>query len=314
MARSLPPLNAIRAFEAAARHLSFSKAAEELHVTPAAISQQIKSLEQHLGAPLFHRLNRALTLTEAGSSLLPGASDGLDILAVSWRRVRQQEAGSLDVNTSPGFAAKWLIPRLDRFHTIHPDIEVRITASMELVDFDRDEVDVGIRFGAGGYEGLEEELLMAEEVIPVCSPKLLEGEHPLRTPEDLKYHQFLHDGSHLPGVMKPDWHMWLAAMGIEGIEPNYGMTFTPWTMVMQAAIEGQGVALGRRTLCAADLEAGRLVNPFDLSLPISFAHRLVYLPGALSRPKVKAFRDWIMDETAEMREALSSLAPARAAV
>ena len=302
MARRLPPLNAVRAFEAAGRLMSFSKAADELHVTPAAISQQVKHLEDWLGAPLFRRLNRSLELTDAGRALLPGATAGLERIAAAADAVRAiEESGPLDVNVSPGFAAKWLIPRLDRFRQRHPEVEVRITAAMEVVDFERAHVDVAIRFGRGRWEGVEVEYLLGEEVFPVCSPKLLEGEHPLREPGDLRHHLLLHDGSPMTGGVVPDWQMWLKAAGVEGVDPNYGMTLTPMTMGLAAAIEGQGVALGRGTLVAADVAAGRLVRPFALALPFNLAHWLVYRPGALARPKVKAFRDWIIAEAEEVR-------------
>ena len=302
MARRLPPLNAVRAYEAAGRLMSFSKAADELHVTPAAISQQVKHLEDWLGAPLFRRLNRSLELTDAGRALLPGVSAGLDRIAAAASAVRAvEERGALDVNTNPGFAAKWLIPRLDRFRQKHPEVDVRITAAIETVDFERTQVDIAIRFGRGGWEGVETEYLLGEEVFPVCSPRLLEGEHPLRSPGDLRHHVLLHDGSPLAGGVVPDWRMWLKAAGVEGVDPNYGMTLIPFTMVLEAAIEGQGVALGRSNLVAADLAAGRLVRPFALALPFNLAHWLVYRSGALARPKVKAFRDWIMAEAEEVR-------------
>jgi LysR family glycine cleavage system transcriptional activator len=291
-------LNAVRAFEAAARHQSFSQAAAELFVTPAAVSQQVKALEAHLGQRLFRRLNRAIVLTPAGQLLLPGFGAGLDNIAEAVGQLqRQREGGPLDINTSPAFASKWLIPRLDDFQQQAPDVEVRITASMELVDFDADEVDIAVRFGAGDYPGLAAEWLMGEEVFPVCMPALLEGAHPLGTPADLRFHQLLHDGTRQLGDLAPDWRMWLQAAGVENVNPNYGMTLRPSSIVMEAALEGQGVALGRRSLVAGDLKAGRLVRPFALGLPISFAHWLVYKPEALKRTKLRAFRDWIMAES-----------------
>ncbi len=297
MRRSLPPLNSVRAFEAAARHLSFTHAAEELFVTPAAISQQVKLLEGHLGERLFQRLNRALELTEAGKMLLPAFGTGLDAIDEAVRHLgARQERGPLDVNTSPAFASKWLIPRLDGFQQQHPQFEVRVTASLDLVEFDRDEVDVAIRFGRGDYAGLAADWLMGEEAFPVCAPALLEGPHPLRLPADLRHHQLLHDGTRQLGDVAPDWRMWLQAAGVKGVNPNYGMTLRPWTMVLDAAIEGQGVALGRTNLVANDLASGRLVRPFDLSLPFNFVYWLAYRPEALNQPKVKAFRDWILSE------------------
>ncbi|HZD26506.1 MAG TPA: transcriptional regulator GcvA [Alphaproteobacteria bacterium] len=304
MTRRLPPLNGLRAFEAAARHLSISEAAGELHVTPAAVSQQIKGLEDFMGLKLFRRMNRALALTEAGRLLLPGLSDGLDRINDAVARVRKaQEGGPLNLNTSPSFASKWLIPRLDDFQRRHPDIEVRITASMELTDFRRDDADCAVRFGAGKYEGLEAVWLMGEEVFPVCSPRLLEGPQALTALDRLTHHRLIHDGTPNLDDMTPDWKMWLQAAGVDNIDPKHGLTITPWTMVVQAAIEGQGVALGRRNLVSADLAAGRLVRPFDLGLPIPFSHWLVYPPEALRRRKVKAFHDWIVEATQDERMA-----------
>ncbi|MFP6747346.1 MAG: transcriptional regulator GcvA [Alphaproteobacteria bacterium] len=307
MARRLPPLNGLRAFETAARHLSISAAAAELNVTPAAVSQQIKGLEGQLGLNLFRRMNRALALTEHGRLLLPGLSDGFDQLDRAVAEVRQAQAGGpLNLSTSPSFAAKWLIPRLDRFQAAHPEIEVRITASMDLVDFRRDEVDCAVRFGRGRYDGVEAIWLLGEEVFPVCSPELLEGPQGLRSLDQLRHHRLLHDGTPMMDDVTPDWRMWLQAARVENVDASHGMTLTPWTMVVQAAIEGQGVALGRRALVAGDLAAGRLVRPFDLGLPLPFSHWLVYPPGAERRPKVRAFRDWLVSEAEEAREEAES--------
>jgi LysR family glycine cleavage system transcriptional activator len=307
LARRLPPLNGLRAFETAARHLSISAAAAELNVTPAAVSQQIKGLEGQLGLNLFRRMNRALALTEHGRLLLPGLSDGFDQLDRAVAEVRQAQAGGpLNLSTSPSFAAKWLIPRLDRFQAAHPEIEVRITASMDLVDFRRDEVDCAVRFGRGRYDGVEAIWLLGEEVFPVCSPELLEGPQGLRSLDQLRHHRLLHDGTPMMDDVTPDWRMWLQAARVENVDASHGMTLTPWTMVVQAAIEGQGVALGRRALVAGDLAAGRLVRPFDLGLPLPFSHWLVYPPGAERRPKVRAFRDWLVSEAEEAREEAES--------
>jgi LysR family glycine cleavage system transcriptional activator len=305
MSALLPPLNSLKAFEAAARHVSIAKAAAELHVTPAAVSQQIKQLEDRLGAPLFHRMNRKLVLTDQGRMLLPGLSDGFGQLARAVEGVRRHiESGPLHVNVSPAFAAKWLLPRLDRFHARHPEIEVRVTAAMGLVDFHTETVDLAVRFGAGDYPGLASEFLLGDAVFPVCAPKLLaEGEHPLTCAAELRHHRLLHDGSPNIGVTVPDWRMWLRAAEVEGVDPNSGMTLTPWALVVQAAIEGQGVALGRAALLGDDVEKGRLVRPFKLALKVPFAHRLVYREGSLARAKLRAFRDWMLEETAAQRDA-----------
>ena len=302
MVRRLPSLNSLRAFESAARHLSVSAAAIELNVTPAAISQQIKGLEGQLSVNLFRRMNRALALTEYGRLLLPKLSDGFDQLDSAVTEVRQaQSGGPLNLSSSPSFASKWLIPRLDRFQAAHPEIEVRISANMELIDFHQDEMDCAVRFGLGQYDGVEAIWLLGEEVFPVCSPTLLDGPQGLHSLDQLRHHRLLHDGTPMPDDVTPDWRMWLQAARAKGVDPSHGMTLAPWTMVVQAAIEGQGVALGRRALVADDLAAGRLVRPFDLGLPLPFSHWLVYPPGAERRPKVRAFRDWLVAEAEDAR-------------
>jgi LysR family transcriptional regulator, glycine cleavage system transcriptional activator len=296
MARHLPPLNALRAFEAAARHLSFTKAARELHVTQAAVSHQIKGLEEYLGVPLFHRHRKAVLLTEAGQLCLPGLRDGFDRLAAAVDSIRNLDSANvLTVTTPPSFAAKWLVPHLDQFRKAHPDFEVRIDASTNLVDFERENVDVAIRYGSGSYPGLESELLFEIEVFPVCSPRLCKGRHGLRTPPDLKFHTLLHTEWRARGE-EPDWRMWLLAAGAADVDWTRGPQFNDVTVAIQAAIEGQGVALGRGALVAADLKAGRLVRPFKLSVAGRFRYYLVYPAAALKRPKVAAFRDWLLRE------------------
>jgi LysR family glycine cleavage system transcriptional activator len=296
MAPRLPPLNALRAFEAAARHLSFTKAASELHVTQAAISHQIRALEAHLGVPLFQRRNKAVLLTEAGQLCLPGVREGFARLAEAVESVRALESANiLGVTTPPSFAAKWLVPRLDRFRSAHPDIEVRIDASTQLVDFARESIDVGIRYGSGSYPGLTAEPLLDTEAFPVCSPRLRRGTRALRKPEDLKWHTLLHADWQARGE-EPDWRMWLLAAGVHDVDWSRGPKFNDWAIAIEAAIEGQGVALGRNALVAADLKAGRLVRPFRLSLAGRFRYYLVYLPAALKRPRVAAFREWVLAE------------------
>src|SRR5690349_11702865 len=214
MAR-LPPLNALRAFDAAARHLSFAEAAEELHVTPAAISHQIKALEDDLGVKLFRRLNRAVRLTDAGQACLPGLRDGFERIAEAVARARQGDSvGVLTVTSSPAVAAKWLVPRLERFRERHPGIDLRIDASMRMVDLAREDVHVGLRYGAGKYPGLHTEQLLRSQVFPVCAPALLKGKYPLRKPEDLRHHTLIHDETIPLDPSGPDWTMWLRAAGI----------------------------------------------------------------------------------------------------
>jgi len=301
MAPRLPPLNALRAFEAAARHLSFTKAAAELHVTQAAISHQIRTLEEHLGVPLFQRRNKAVLLTEAGQLCLPGVRDGFARLAEAVDSVRQLEATNiLSVSTPPSFAAKWLVPRLERFRSANPDIEVRIDASTQLVDFTRETIDVAIRYGAGNYPGLTTEPLFETQAFPVCGPRLRKGPHALRTPQDLKWHTLLHTDWLARGD-EPDWRMWLLAAGVPDVDWTRGPQFNDGAVAIQAAIEGQGVALGRSLLVAADLKAGRLVRPFELSVAGPFRYYLVYPPAALKRNRVAVFRDWVRAEASASR-------------
>ena len=299
MARKLPPLNSLRAFEAAARHLSFTNAADELNVTQAAISHQIKGLEEYLGVALFQRRNKAVLLTEAGQLCLPGLRDGFDRLADAIGRIRARENENLvSVTTTPPFAAKWLVPRLNRLRKAHPDIEVRIDSSTHVIDLSREQIDLAIRYGAGRYPGLVSEQLMDVEVSPVCSPRLLKGEHPLETPGDLRWHRLLHTDWSSQRGEEPDWRMWLLAAGVRDIDWAKGPQFNDWMLAMQAAIEGQGVVLGRSALVANDLAAGRLVRPFNVSVPGKFAYYLVYPESAAKRAKVAAFRDWLTVEAA----------------
>ncbi|MFQ5785877.1 MAG: transcriptional regulator GcvA [Alphaproteobacteria bacterium] len=293
MTRRLPPLNALRAFEAAARHLSFTRAAQELNVTQAAISHQVKALEDRLGVLLFRRINRALLLTDAGQAYLPPVRDAFDRLAEATARLHAQDSrGALTVSVLPSIATKWLVPRLGRFREAQPDIDVRIAPSLHLTDFAREDVDVALRYGRGVWPGLRADRLMTEDIFPICSPKLLDGPHPLRAPADLRHYTLLHDEGH------GDWRVWLLAAGIDDIDPTRGTVFTDSGMLVQAAVEGQGVALGRSALAADDLAAGRLVRPFDVSLPAEFAYYLVCPEASAGRPKIAAFRDWLMAETA----------------
>ncbi len=288
MGRQLPPLNALRAFEAAARHLSFTKAADELNVTQAAISHQVKALEERLGMILFRRLNRALLLTDAGQGYLPPLREAFDQMAEATERLSAHDARrTLTITTLPSIASKWLVPRLGRFRETHPDIDVRIDASLHLTDFARENVDVALRYGRGKWDGMRTDRLMTEDFFPVCGPALLAGRHPLREPADILHHTLLHDDS------RTDWTMWFLAAGIEGGEPTRGPAFTDSSLVLQAAVDGQGVALGRSSLAAADLEAGRLVRPFDISLEAEFAYYLVCPLATAESPKIASFRAWL---------------------
>jgi LysR family transcriptional regulator, glycine cleavage system transcriptional activator len=289
--RQLPPLSTLRSFEAAARLLSFSKAADELFVTHGAVSRAIKHLEDHLGIPLFHRTTRAVQLTQAGTSYAASVRDTLDRLAAATALIADQKnLGVLGVSTLDSFAGKWLLPRLFRFRQQHPDIDVRLATSSKLADFVNDGIDIAIRYGVGRYPGLTADLLMMEDVAPMCSPKLLEGPHPLRVPEDLKYHTLIHDDFEI------DWGMWLISAGVGGVDAHRGPSFQSSVLAVQAAVQGDGVVLGRTALVADDLRAGRLVKPFTLSLPSDLAYYVVYPNQAAERPKIRAFRDWLLEE------------------
>lgn len=291
MPERLPSLNAMRAFEAAARHLSFTRAAEELNVTQAAISHQVKALEEELGMPLFRRLNRALLLTGAGQALHPAIGEAMTILSNAVDRLhRDDRAGELTVTTMDSFAATWLVPKLGRFRKAWPDIDVRVSTSDDPVDFNRSNIDLAIRYGAGNWPRLSVERLMTEEVFPVCAPELIEADPPLICPSDLKHHTLLHDDTRL------DWRMWLMAVGQHDIDPDKGPGYQHSNLVIQAAMQGDGIALARSVLVAEALASGRLVKPFDVALAAEYAYYIVCPPANLNRPKVKAFREWLIEE------------------
>lgn len=295
--KRLPPLNALRVFEAAARHLSFTKAAEELHVTPGAVSQQIKALEEFIGAPVFRRQKRNLLLTDEAQASLPVLREGFDKLAEAGRLLASRvDSGKLTVSVAPSLAAKWLVPRLDRFHEQHPDIDVWVSADMEVVDFAADDVDLAIRYGGGAYPGVVVEHLMAESIVPVCSPRLLIGDHPLKTPVDLVHHALLHDGSPDKDESCPTWPMWLKAAGVKGVDGARGPKFNQSSLVIEAAVAGKGVALAKSQLALADLEAARLVIPFDMTTPSAFAYYIVHPPSRAHSAPVKAFKAWLHAE------------------
>ncbi len=307
--KRLPPLNALRVFEAAARLLSFTKAAEELHVTPGAVSQQIKALEEFIGAPLFRRQKRSLLLTDEAQAALPVLREGFDRLADAGRLLSARtESGKLTVSIAPSFAAKWLVPRLDRFQERHPDVDVWVSADMEVVDFAAADVDLAIRYGPGGYEGVVVEQLMAETIVPVCSPRLLVGDRPLRAPADLARFALLHDGSPDKDESSPTWPMWLKAAGVSAIDGKRGPKFNQSSLVIEAAVAGRGVALAKQQLALADLEAARLVIPFDLTTPSAFAYFIVHPHSRGHSPAVKAFKAWLHAEAAMSKEAPASRA------
>ncbi len=293
---NFPPLNSLRAFEAAARHLSFQNAAEELSVTPGAISQQIKKLEDILQTPLFHRDSRAVTLTEAGRVLRPDLSRGFESLDDAVQQLKQSaEHQHITVSMTPSFAAKWLVPRLEKWTAQQPNVDVRISASLGLANFGPDGVDLGVRFGSGNYDGLTSALLLKESFVVVCSPIFIDGSKQIKTPEDLHDHTLIHV-SGPQGTPGTDWQEWLKSAGVDGIDTSRGLVFDDTAVAILAAIGGQGVLLSRRALVEDDIAAGRLALPFDLDLPLEFAWRIVAPEGKLKRPEVCAFRDWLLSE------------------
>lgn len=295
MARRLPPLRSLRAFEAAARHLSFARAADELHVTPAAISQQVKLLEAHLGVPLFRR-GAQLALTEAAVAALPLVSDSFDLMERAVERLRQgRDHGPLVVSASPAFAARWLIPRMARFQDRHPDIDLRLSATIRLVDFATEDVDLAIRYGAGRYPGMHVERLKAEEVMPVAAPAMAAR---LKAVGDLLEVPLLHNSAMDWDTTFPTWPSWLASAGVTvagGLTPR---RFDDFNLVLQAVLAGLGVALVWRTLVADEIHSGRLVPLFPAQ-PLVSAYHLVCPPKHLDNPKVAAFRAWVLEEAAD---------------
>lgn len=302
----LPPLTALRAFDAAARHMSFAKAADEIGVTPAALSFQIKSLEEHLGQPLFHRLNRAVSLTEAGRALAPGAEDGFRALTEAWRAARRlQNTQTLTVTAGPAFTARWMAPRFYEFAKAYPDIELRFSASLRLMDFTRDEIDVAIRFGSDVLDDTLYALPLAFEwVVPVMLPELAER-YP--TPQSLTEAPLLIDDSLNQQSPNCNWTSWFRAVGIDHT-PIGGVHFSQADHGVDAALAGAGVVLGRRALVIKDLHEGRLVAPFPTALKPASLFRFICPKGSENRPQIAAFRDWILaeiDKTAEVSDAMT---------
>ena len=309
----LPPLNSLKAFEAAARHMSVKRAAAELNVTPAAVSHQVRSLEEYLGVPLFRRYHRALELTDAARACLPKLREGFDCLAKAVEVLRAQKGtGTLTVSAAPSLAARWLMPRLHRFLAAHPEIDVRVSARMRHVSeqgkgnvAERATVegwladsDIAILYGRGDYPGFEVQKLLSLTVTPICSPRLLEGPTPLKQPEDLRHHALLHDETGDLYDGESFWDVWLKAAGVTGVDTHRGARFSHAVLACEAAIEGLGVLATMPVLAAADLQAGRLVTPFALRVPLVAAYYIVSTPAAATRPEVAAFRAWVLGEAA----------------
>lgn len=308
-------LNALRAFEASARHQSFSAAAAELNVTPAAVGQLVRTLEDWLGAPLFHRGasgRTRLTPTEAAERALPDIQAGLARLALGLDRLKEAApSGLLTVAVSPAFAAKWLLPRIERFQAAWLDTDVRLDTNLKPVDFAAQRIDIGVRYGLGAWPGLAAEKLMDEEVYPVCSPALLQSRQGLAQPADLARETLIHDLSMDSHAGFPTWDMWLQRAGIRDMPARRGMEINNSAAVLQAAIDGRGIALARSVMAHDDLAAGRLVRLFpDMAFQSALAYYVVYRPGTQALPRLAAFRDWLREEAALQRR---QSAPAQAA-
>jgi len=310
----LPPLNALRAFEAAARLLSFKKAARELHVTPGAVSHQIKLLEEYLGVALFRRLTRALELTAEAQAMLPKVQEGLESLSGAVDRVRARERSyALTVLAPPNFAARWLVPRLGRFTRSHASLELHVSSGAGMIDGRENgavaphtEAPEGtpivmVRFGGGRYPGAHVDELFSALYVPVCSPKLLHGGHPLRKPADLRFHTLLNDDTVVEEGVRPNWHDWLEAVGVQGMDASRGPHFSDASLALEAAIEGMGVTLAMKPLVRSEIEAGRLVVPFDITVPAAFSYYLVTPETSAQNPGVAAFREWLLAEVAPER-------------
>lgn len=298
MSRRLPPLNALKAFEAAARNLSFTKAAEELFVTQAAVSHQIKTLEEHLGLKLFLRKNRSLLLTEEGQGYYLDIKEIFNQLVDATDRLLARGAkGSLTVCLTPSFAIQWLVPRLSKFHELHPEIDVRIKAQDDEENSLTDDVDVAIYYGRGNWNGVEAYQLHKEYLVPLCSPFLLTGPKPLHAPSDLSQHTLLHDTS------RRAWKAWMKTAGVRDVPVNQGPIFSHSSMVLQAAIHGQGVALGNSVLAKPDLDAGRLVIPFSHSLESKNAFYLVVREAQAELGKIVSFKEWMLSMVEQEEQA-----------
>ena len=297
MASRLPPLNALRAFEASARHLSFTRAAEELFVTQAAISHQIKSLEEHLAIKLFMRKNRSLLLTEEGQSYYLDIKDIFTALHEATEKLLARGAkGAITVSLQPSFAIQWLVPRLNAFNLLHPEIDVRIKAVDQADNSLTEDVDIAIYYGRGRWTNVMAEKLHTEYLIPVCSPLLMNGKKPLFTVNDLTQHMLLHDTS------RRDWKRWFKEVGVKGVNVNHGPIFSHSSMVLQAAIHGQGIALANSVLAKPDIDAGRLVCPFNDVLVSKNAYYIVSREHQTDLGKIAAFREWMLDTVSVEQE------------
>ena len=295
----LPPLTALRAFEAVARKLSFARAAEELHVTKAAVAQQVRALEQEVGAPLVERSGRGLALTEAGAAGAPCLAEGFAILARAARAMREAKGRRfMVINSSPSFAATWLVGRIGKFKARHPDIDVLLDANPTEETLDSTPTDALIRWGAGDFPGLATTLLFKEDVFPVCSPDIISSGAPLRAPEDLVGRTLLHLEWSPAYPSWPTWSDWLRAAGAGAVEAGHGVWFNNMAMAIRAAVQGQGVALSSFAIAADELAAGRLVAPFSMSVRTPFGYYFLCRPDEAQSPRIRALREFLVEEAA----------------
>lgn len=292
------------------RHLSFAKAAVELNVTPAAVSQQIKKLESYLGVALFLRSPNALALTDDAQAMYPKIRAGLDQFAAGVEVTQHHQRRSLNVTAPPAFAARWLIPRLARFSAAHPEVLVRITSlignidepdgvlaqSTNLIDPRSETSEVAIRFGTGLYPAYQVEKLFTSDFVVACRPSLCNGDLPLQQPQDLRRHTLIHDESTLVVASMPNWQAWLKRVGVSGVDVERGLRFSNAILTLEAALDGQGVAFVQKQLIEADVAAGRLMIPFTASLPSHYAYFLVVAKAATTQPVVLAFHQWLREE------------------
>ena len=305
MSPPLPPLNALRAFEAIARHLSFAKAADELHVTPAALSHQIRALEEQLGLPLFHRRTRAIELTDAGRLIYPGLHAGFESVRGAMAQLdRSRDSNVLVISATPGLVAKWLMPRLWRFLHAHPDIDARVSASLKIADFAAEGVDVAIRLSKENHPELYAERLFNDSVLPVCSPRLVE--QGLRSPADLPRFPLIHYDIPMSMRAPPLWADWFAVAGLQG-DATRGLKVNVADHALDAAVAGAGVSLSFKLIASDDVHSGRLVTPFGPELPLASGYNFVCPKGHEKRPNVRAFRDWLFAEMEETKGKWASM-------
>ena len=289
MARRLPPLNSLKSFEAAGRLLSFTRAAHELNVTQAAVSHQIKLIEGYLDVILFVRTPRKLVLTEQGRALLPDIIEAFDKLSNAIGAVRQEPSSKMiSVRLAPSFAAKWLSPRLKYFWLQHPEIDLCLYHAHPAVDFDREEIDLAVTYGKGDWPGVVADPILSLDFYPVCTPAFMSNDRPLSNIDNLRYYSLLHDANY------ECWSDWLRLAKLDGINANKGTIIDDTNVLIQAAVDGQGVALGSTTFVQDLLDSGKLVKPFDITLVNEFAYYVVCPEAHLENPSVLAFKDWLL--------------------